>query len=158
MTLRSKALISNDARAASIGVSLMAVIKVPAAPKSSMNQDRPVSALLKSQILHLQEAEFRLPAQYQTNIYIHSIQTEGDAGEYIRQVTQAIHDAHAARIRRTKFKTKPERTITKAAAPVTPPKTKAKTKKATAKKKSKKQADGGTGVRARARKRVRGQI
>jgi hypothetical protein len=156
MTFRSNVLISNDARAASKGVSLMAVIKVPAAPKSSMNQDRPVSALLKSQILHLQEAEFRLPAQYQTNIYIHSIQTEGDAGEYIRQVTQAIHDAHAARIRRAKFKTKPERTFTKAAAPVTPPKTKAK--KATAKKKSKKQADGGTGVRARARKRVRGQI
>jgi hypothetical protein len=154
MTLLSNALISNDARAASKGVSLMAVIKVPAAPKSSMNQDRPVSALLKSQILHLQEAEFRLPAQYQTNIYIHSIQTEGDAGEYIRQVTQAIHDAHATRIRRAKLKTKPERTFTIAAAPATPPKTKAK--RATAKKKSKKQADGGTG--ARARKRVRGQI
>jgi hypothetical protein len=154
MTVRSNALISNDARAASKGVSLMAVIKVPAAPKSSMNQDRPVSALLKSQILHLQEAEFRLPAQYQTNIYIHAIQTEGDAGEYIRQVTQAIHDAHAARIRRAKFKTRPERTFTRAAAPATPPKTKAK--KATAKKKSKKQADEGTG--ARTRKRVRGQI
>jgi len=136
MTLLSNALISNDARAASKGVSLMAVIKVPAAPKSSMNQDRPVSALLKSQILHLQEAEFRLPAEYQTNIYIHSIQTEGDAGEYIRQVTRAIHDAHAARIRRAKLKTKPKRTSTKAAAPATPPKTKAK--KAAAKKKSKK--------------------
>jgi hypothetical protein len=136
MTLLSNALISNDARAASKGVSLMAVIKVPAAPKSSMNQDRPVSALLKSQILHLQEAEFRLPAQYQTNIYIHSIETEGDAGEYIRQVTQAIHDAHEARIRRAKLKTKPERTFTNAPAPATPPKTKAK--KATAKKKSKK--------------------
>jgi hypothetical protein len=134
----------------------MAVIKVPAAPKSSMNQDRPVSALLKSQILHLQEAEFRLPAQYQTNIYIHSIQTEGDAGEYIRQVTQAIHDAHAARIRRAKVKTKPERAFTKAAAPATPPKTKAKT--ATAQQKGEKSADGGTGVPARSRKRVRGQI
>jgi len=136
MTLLSNALISNDARAASKGVSLMAVIKVPAAPKSSMNQDRPVSALLKSQILHLQEAEFRLPAEYQTNIYIHSIQTEGDAGEYIRQVTRAIHDAHAARIRRAKLKTKPKRASTKAAAPATPPRTRAK--KAAAKKKSKK--------------------
>jgi hypothetical protein len=135
MTFRSNALILNDARAASKGVLLMAVIKVPAAPKSAMNQDRPVSALLKSQILHLQEAEFRLPAQYQTNIYIHSIQTEGDAGEYIRQVTQAIHDAHAARIRRVKFKTQPERTFTEGTAPAAPPKTKAR--KATAKRKSK---------------------
>src|SRR5882672_8807360 len=136
MTLLSNALISNDARVASKGVSLMAVIKVPAAPKSSMNQDRPVSSLLKTQILHLQEAEFRLPAKYQTNIYIHSIQTEGDAAEYIRQVTQAIHDAHASRIRRAKLKTKPKRASTKAAAPATPPKTRAK--KAAAKKKSKK--------------------
>src|SRR5882672_12361844 len=107
MTLLSNALISNDARAASKGVSLMAVIKVPAAPKSSMNRDRPVSGLLKSQILHLQEAEFRLPAKYQTNIYIHSIRTEGDAGDYIREVTQAIHDAHAPRLRVAKRKPVP---------------------------------------------------
>jgi hypothetical protein len=119
------------------GVSLMAVIKVPAAPKSSMNQDRPVSSLLKTQILHLQEAEFRLPAKYQTNIYIHSIQSEGDAGEYIRQVTQAIHDAHASRIRRTKAKAKPERTFAIAAAAATPRKKKAK-KSTTNKKKDKK--------------------
>jgi hypothetical protein len=118
----------------------MAVIKVPAAPKSSMNQDRAVSALLKSQILHLQEAEFRLPARYQTNIYIHSIQTEGDASEYIRQVTQAIHDAHAARIRPARPKLKPARTSPptsrRAAAAATPVKKKAK--KATAKKKGSK--------------------
>src|SRR5882724_3799100 len=113
----------------------MAIIKIPAPPKSSMNRDRPVSGLLKSQILHLQEAEFRLPAKYQTNIYIHSIQTEGDAGKYIRQVTQAIHDAHAARIHRAKLKTKPERTFAIAAAPAKPHK---KAKKATAKRKSKK--------------------
>jgi hypothetical protein len=136
MTLISNALISNGARVASKGVSLMAVIKVPAAPKSSMDQDRPVSALLKSQILHLQEAEFRLPAKFQTDIYIHSIQTEGDAGEYIRQVTRAIHDAHASRIRRAKLKAKPERTFAIAAAAATRPKKKAK--KATARKKSKK--------------------
>jgi hypothetical protein len=131
-------LISNDARVVSKGVSLMAVIKVPAAPKSSMNQDRPVSSLLKTQILHLQEAEFRLPAKYQTNIYIHSIQTEGDAAVYIRQVTQAIHDAHASRIRRgqAKLKTKPERTFAIAAASAKP--RKKKSKQATAKKKAKK--------------------
>ena len=85
----------------------MAIIKIPAPPKSSMNRDRPVSGLLKSQILHLQEAEFRLPAKYQTNIYIHSIRTEGDAGEYIREVTQAIHAAHASRLRVAKRKPAP---------------------------------------------------
>jgi hypothetical protein len=116
----------------------MAIVKVPAAPKSSMNQKRPVSGLLKSQILHLQEAEFRLPAKYQTNIYIHSIENEGDAGEYIRQVTKALHDAHASRIRRAKakLKTKPERAFAMKAS-AAKPRTK-KAKKSAAKKKSKK--------------------
>jgi len=101
-----------------------------------MKQDRPVSSLLKTQILHLQEAEFRLPAKYQTNIYIHAIQTEGDAGEYIRQVTKAIHDAHADRISRVKAKAKPERTFAIAAAAAKPHKK--KVTKATAKKKNRK--------------------
>jgi len=41
-----------------------------------MNPDRPVSSLLKTQIVHLQEAEFRLPVNRQTNIYINRIKTE----------------------------------------------------------------------------------
>jgi hypothetical protein len=93
----------------------MAIIKIPAPPKSSMNQDRPVSGLLKAQIVHLQAAELRLPAKYQTNLYIHSIRTEGDAGEYIREVTQAIHAAHASRLRMTKRKPAPTFEIAAAA-------------------------------------------
>src|SRR5450432_2405971 len=102
----------------------MAIIKVPVAPSSSMNQDRVVSGLLKSQILHLQEAELRLPAKYQTNIYIHSIRTERDAGEYIRQVTEAIHSAHASGLRLIK-KRKPKLTFEIAAAAAKPRKPKA---------------------------------
>jgi len=116
----------------------MAIIKIPAPPKSSMNRDRPVSGLLKSQILHLQEAEFRLPAKYQTNIYIHSIRTEGDAGEYIREVTQAIHAAHASRLRVAKRKPAPIFEI--AAAAAKPRKTKAKPPTAKKKRKSKPRA------------------
>jgi hypothetical protein len=102
----------------------MAIIKIPAPPKSSMNQDRPVSGLLKAQIVHLQAAELRLPAKYQTDIYIHSIRTEGDAGEYIREVTQAIHAAHASRLRVAKRKPRP--TFEIAAAATEPRKSKAK--------------------------------
>jgi hypothetical protein len=72
----------------------MAVIKVPKPPQSAVDKDRPVSALLRSQIEHLQEAEFRLPAKHQTNVYINAITTEGEAADYIRQVTSAIHQAH----------------------------------------------------------------
>ena len=111
----------------------MAIVKVPRAPESSMNQDRPVSSLLKTQILHLQEAEFRLPAKFQTNIYIHSLRTEGDAGEYIRQVTQAIHAAHATR--KARATPKPQRAFEMAASAAVPRKRKAK---AASKKKSRK--------------------
>jgi hypothetical protein len=69
------------------------VIKVPKPPESAFNKNRPVSALLKNQILHLQEAELRFPARDQTNIYINNIKTEGQAAEYIRQVTAKLHPA-----------------------------------------------------------------
>jgi len=59
-----------------------------------MNPNRPVSTLLRNQIQHLQEAEFRLPVKQQTNVYINAIKTEGQAAEYIRRVTQALHQAH----------------------------------------------------------------
>jgi hypothetical protein len=73
----------------------MDAIHVPRPPKKAKNVDRPVNALLRSQVSHLQHAEFRLPARYQNEIYTHAIQTEGEAAEYIRTVTEAIHRAHA---------------------------------------------------------------
>ena len=65
-------------------------------PENAINKDRPVSGLLKAQILHLHEAERRLPLRHHTDIYINAIKSEGEAAEYIRAVTEAIHDAHAA--------------------------------------------------------------
>ncbi len=75
----------------------MTIIKVPKPPQSAMDKDRPVSSLLRTQLEHIQEAEFRLPARQQTNIYINAIQTEGAAAEYIRQVTAAVHEAHVGK-------------------------------------------------------------
>jgi len=75
----------------------MVVIRVPKPPASASNPDRPISTLLKNQIVHLQEAEFRLPANKQTNIYINDIKTEGQASEYIQQVTARLHPAAAPR-------------------------------------------------------------
>jgi hypothetical protein len=72
----------------------MVLIPVPKPPKSAMNPDRPVSKLLRNQVEHLQRAEFRLPLKQQTNIYINAIKTEGEAADYIRRVTEAIHGAH----------------------------------------------------------------
>jgi hypothetical protein len=72
----------------------MVLIPVPKPPKSAMNPDRPVSTLLRNQMRYLQEAEFRLPVKMQTNVYINSIKTEGEAADYIRRVTEALHKAH----------------------------------------------------------------
>jgi hypothetical protein len=71
-------------------------VTVPIPPQSAMDKGRPVSGLLKAQILHLHEAERRLPLRHHTDIYINAIKTEGEAAEYIRAVTEAIHDAHTA--------------------------------------------------------------
>jgi uncharacterized protein YdbL (DUF1318 family) len=73
----------------------MALIHVPR-PKNAMDPDRPVNALLKTQMLHLHDAESKLPIGHRTDVYINAIKTEGEAANYIRQVTEAIHAAHAA--------------------------------------------------------------
>ena len=75
----------------------MTLIHVPRPDlRSAMDPTRPVNALLKAQIQHLHDAENNLPLRDQTDIYINAIKTEGEAAEYIRQVTTAIHEAHEA--------------------------------------------------------------
>jgi len=73
----------------------MTLIPVPRPSPSAMNPDRPVNALLQVQIQHLHEAERNLPLRYHSDIYAKAIKTEGEAGKYIRAVTEAIHQAHA---------------------------------------------------------------
>src|SRR6266536_4480749 len=72
----------------------MDVIHVPRPSRKAMNQDRSANALIMAQVSHLQHAERRLPLKYRTQIYTHAIRTEGEAAEYIREVTEAIHQAH----------------------------------------------------------------
>lgn len=73
----------------------MTLIHVPRPDlKTAMDPNRPANALLKAQIQHLHDAEVNLPLGRQSDIYINAIKTEGEAAEYIRQVTTAIHEAH----------------------------------------------------------------
>jgi hypothetical protein len=83
----------------------MTIIRIPRPKQSAMNPDRPVNTLLQAQIQHLQQAERRLPLKYRSEIYTHAIQTESEAAEYIREITEAIHRAHAdAEAKRAKRK------------------------------------------------------
>jgi hypothetical protein len=87
----------------------MTVVYFPQ-PKSVRDPDRAVSSLLLAQVKHLREAEKSLPPRYHSGIFSHAIQTEGEAAEYVRAVTEAIHRAHdeapAERVRRRARKPK----------------------------------------------------
>lgn len=84
----------------------MAVISIPRPSKKSYNPGRAANGLLLYQVKHLQHAECRLPLRYRSKIYTHAILTEREAASYIREVTEAIHQAHAdasaGRAKRTK--------------------------------------------------------
>ena len=72
----------------------MSVIRVPK-PQGKFDPSRPVSSLLSTQVQHLHEAEKNLPPRYHSEHYIKTIRTEGEAAEYIRDVTEAIYAAHS---------------------------------------------------------------
>jgi hypothetical protein len=78
----------------------MVLITVPKPPKSAYNPDRPVTSLLKSHVEHMREAESKLPLKYRSEFYAKAVRTEGEAAEYIRDVTEAILEAHADAARR----------------------------------------------------------
>src|SRR6266700_4107507 len=73
----------------------MEVIHVPRPSRKAMDKNRPANALILAQISHLQHAERQLPLRYRSDIYTHAIRTEGEAAAYVREVTEAIHQAHA---------------------------------------------------------------
>src|SRR5690242_12705858 len=77
------------------GALMPELIHVPRPSKKARDPNRPANTLIMNQVSHLQHAERRLPLRYRTEIYTHAIQTEGEAAEYIREVTEAIHQAHA---------------------------------------------------------------
>ena len=94
----------------------MTVIKVPKPPRGAYDPNRPVSSLLKMQVEHLYGAEKRLPSLYRTDVYVNAIKTEGEAAEYIRQVTEGIHAAHADAARRRTKTTKKRKGVIEIAA------------------------------------------
>ena len=65
---------------------------------AAYNQDRPISSLIRTQLLHLHTAEnLHLPPDLRTNININNLQTEREASEYISKVTTLLHQHGKAR-------------------------------------------------------------
>jgi hypothetical protein len=68
------------------------VIKVPK-PSSVFDPHRPLhkNPLIAAQVRHFEEAEMHLDAELRTGVDVNALKTEGEASEYIRKVTRAIH-------------------------------------------------------------------
>jgi hypothetical protein len=67
-------------------------IRVPLPPASAFNGDRPVSSLLKTQLLHIHHAESaRLPKEKRDGRHPEEIHTEAEAASYIAAITKLLH-------------------------------------------------------------------
>ena len=61
-------------------------------PKDAYDPDRPISSLIRTQLLHLHHAEHLvIPQKERTNININTLHTERQASEYIQKVTALLH-------------------------------------------------------------------
>lgn len=60
--------------------------------EEAYNHDRPISSLVRTQLLHLHTAEnLWLPPEDRTNININDLHTEKQASDYIQKVTALLH-------------------------------------------------------------------
>src|SRR5271166_5448847 len=67
-------------------------IRIPVPPASAMNKERPISSLIKAQLLHIQHAESaRLPKVKRVDVKLEDIHTEAEAAAYIAAVTRILH-------------------------------------------------------------------
>lgn len=70
--------------------------------ESAYNHDRPISSLVRTQLLHLHTAEnLWLPEKDRTGININHLLTERQASQYIQKVTALLHRHGKATKRKT---------------------------------------------------------
>ena len=77
------------------------VIKLEKPDRAAYNPNRPLekNQLIQAQFEHFQHVEAKLPAELRTGIDVAGIKTEGQASDYIRRVTRAIHDSGGRKAR-----------------------------------------------------------
>ncbi len=76
-------------------------IRIPIPPASAMNKNRPISSLIKAQLLHIQHAESaRLSKEKRVGVKLEDIHTEAEAAAYIAAVTRVLHPQGRKKSRR----------------------------------------------------------
>jgi hypothetical protein len=69
--------------------------------QAAYDPDRPISSLIRTQLLHLTAAEnLALPPKFRTGININTLHTEHQASEYIQRVTTLLHTHGKAEARK----------------------------------------------------------
>ncbi len=69
------------------------------------DHNRPISSLIRTQLLHLHHAEqLVVPPKEQTNININNLHTELQASEYIEKITALLHKHGQAKARAAQTK------------------------------------------------------
>lgn len=80
------------------------IVTIPEPGRAAYHPERPLTRnpLIAAQVKHFEEAEKNLPPELQTGIDVNSIRTEGQASDYVRRVTEAIHKSggRVARVRK----------------------------------------------------------
>jgi hypothetical protein len=74
---------------------------------AAYNHHRPISGLIRTQLLHLHAAEQHLPRKDRSNININDLHTEHQASEYIQKVTAKLHARVEPRKTKAARKAKP---------------------------------------------------
>lgn len=78
--------------------------------KEAYNHDRPISSLIRTQLLHLHQAEhIVVPKKERTNVNINQLHTERQASEYIQKVTALLHKHGKAAAIKSRTKKKPSK-------------------------------------------------
>ena len=68
------------------------VVEVPKPADGSHNKHRALPRLLSTQLVQFRELEMSLPEQHRTGIDVGSLETEGQAAEYIKAMTAKLHN------------------------------------------------------------------
>lgn len=78
------------------------IISVPKPGRSAYNPGRLLgsNALVAAQVQHFVHVDSELPAELRTGVDPASIKTEGEAADYIRKVTEAIHKNVGRKVKR----------------------------------------------------------
>jgi hypothetical protein len=67
------------------------VVKVPRPHAKRFEPHRPITDLVRNQLLHLSLAQRHFPREHHHPTDVYSIKTEGEASEFIRHVTAKLH-------------------------------------------------------------------